>query len=203
MNDRLRQFLLSVSAVAVLCSGGCHTSKPVPSNVVPRINQPPPGKALVNFHRPSSYAQSVSVPIFDLKGNMLLDIRDGSLFQIVCDPGETVFISWAQFVNSVDNETVLKADLAPDKVYDVMVDVSHSWISANIFLTPLTKVDARRSELAELDSRELSTLPFSAGSPSVIEYETLSRKRIAQIKKDFLGGEKSWRVKVLAKDDSR
>jgi hypothetical protein len=196
MKRLLPYFVLSLSVVAVLWCCGC-ASVPKTSKVVARISQPPPGKALVNFHRPSSYGKPVGVPIFDINGKMLVDMRGASLFQTVCDPGETVFISWAEHV------TVIKADLAPDKIYDIMVDVAPGWVTANIFLTPLTKGDPRRAKFAEFDRREKWTLAINPGSPRVAEYEAKNRERIEQIKKDFLSGEKSERVKVLAKDDCR
>ena len=91
-----------------ICMAGCASRSQYPK-VVQRISQPPPGKALVNFQRPSSYGKPISVPLFDINGKMLVDMRGASLNQIVCDPGEKVFIGWAEHV------TVIKADLAPTK----------------------------------------------------------------------------------------
>jgi hypothetical protein len=179
-----------------ICLAGC-ASVPNTSKVVQRISQPSPGKALVNFHRPSSFGKPIGVPIFDINGKMLVDMRGASLFQVVCDPGETVFIGWAEHV------TVIKADLAPDKIYDVMVDVAPGWVTANIYFTPLTKNDPRRADLAKFDRREKWTIAVNPESPRVAEYETQNSERIEQIKKDFLNGDKSDRVKVLAQNDCR
>jgi len=60
---------------------------------------------------------------------MLMDQPGVSLFQHVCNPGEQVFIVWA------DHVTVVKADLAADKIYDIMVDVGMGWVQPNIVLT--------------------------------------------------------------------
>ena len=139
----------------------------------------------------------MGVPIFDVNGKMLVDMRGASLFQCVCNPGEQVFIGWAEHV------TVIKADLAPNKIYDVMVDVAPGWVTANIFFTPLTKGDPRRADLAKFEKREKWTIAINPDSPRVAEYETQNHERIEQIKNDFLKGEKSDRVKVLAKDDCR
>lgn len=196
MKKLLRRFVLSLSVVAILWCCGC-ASVPKTSKVVARISQPPPGKALVNFHRPSSYAKPTSVPIFDINGKMLVDMRGNSLFQCVCDPGETVFIGWAEHV------TVIRADLAPDKVYDVMVDVAPGTFGANIFFTPLTKNSPRRAKLAEFERREKWTIAINPDSPRVAEYEAKNRERIEQIKKDFLSGAKSDRAWFLEKYDCR
>ena len=196
MKKLLRHFVLALSVVAVLWCCGC-ASVPKTCRIVARISQPPPGKALVNFHRPSSYGKPVGVPIFDINGKMLVDMRGASLFQIVCDPGEPVFIGWAEHV------TVIKANLAPDKIYDVMVDVAPGWVSANIFFTPLTKDHPRRAKLAEFDRREKWTIAINPDSPRVAEYEAKNRERIELIKQDFLGGSKSDRVIYLHKYDCR
>jgi hypothetical protein len=191
-----RPAILASLLALVWLGCGC-AGVPPTAKIVERITQPPPGKALVNFHRPSSYGKPIGVPIFDLDGKMLADMRGASLSQVVCDPGEKVFISWAEHV------TVIKAELAPDKIYDVMVDVAPGWVQANIYLTPLAKNDARRTKLAEFDRREKWTIVANPNSPRVAQYETQSRDRIQQIKTDFLGGEKADRVKVIALDDCR
>jgi|GEM_PF-1157478 len=197
MNPIRKSIGLTAALVATALMTGC-ASVPKTSKVVERISQPPPGKALVNFHRPSSYGKPVGVSIFDINGKMLVDMRGASLFQAVCDPGETVFISWTELV-----VTVIKADLASDKIYDVMVDVAPGIFTANIFLKPLTKGDPRRAKLAEFDKREKWTLAIDPASPRVAEYEAKNQKRIQEIKQDFLGGKKSERVKLLAEDDCR
>ena len=183
--------IMAAAFLGVGCAG-------IPTNVkVSRITQPPPGKALVNFHRPTNYGGAMLLPIFDDNGKMLMDLPGGSLFQHVCDPGQHVFITWA------DHVTVLKADVAPDKIYDILVDVSMGWVQANIFFSPLAKDSPRRAKLAEFEKREKKTLGLNASAPRVAEYEANSQKRIADIKRDFLGGKKDERVKYLNNDDCR
>jgi hypothetical protein len=188
--------LFCLFAIIALFVCGC-ASVPSTSKVVERINQPPPGKALVNFHRPSSFGKPVAYPIFDTNGKMLTDMRGASLTQVVLDPGQATFIGWAEHVS------IVQADLAPDKIYDIMVDVAPGWVTANIFLSPMTKNDARRSKLVDFSRREKWTIAINPNSPRVAEYEASQHARVEQIKKDFLNGEKSDRVKVLSKDDCR
>jgi hypothetical protein len=196
MNTILKSTKLTAALVAIVFGTGC-AGVPKTSTVVQRISQPPAGKALVNFHRPSNYGGPRPIAIFSGDGKMLVDLPGASLCQRVCDPGESVFITWA------DHVTVVKADLAADKIYDMMVDVSPGVWQINIYLTPLTKGDPRRAKLAEFEMREKRTLTINPASPHVVKYEANSRVRIEQIKRDFLSGEKSERVKVLAKDDCR
>ena len=113
-------YLLGLIFAGTLCVG-C-SGLPKQLTKTQRIEQPPAGKALVNFHRPSTWGGGQLYPIFDLNGKMLIDLPGGCEFQQVCEPGENVFMGWAEHV------AVVKADVAPDKVYDVMVDVSMGWI---------------------------------------------------------------------------
>jgi hypothetical protein len=190
--------LLPLAALVALVSTGC-SSIPKTTVLATRISQPPPGKALVNFHRPSNYGGNRLVPIFDGNGKILMDLPGKTLFQHVCNPGEQVYIVWA------DHVTVLKAELAPDKTYDVMVDIGMGWVQANIVLAPLDKNDPRRAKLAEFNKREKRTLGLNSASSRVAEYEANNQKRVAEIKRDFLesNGSKVNRVKYLQRDDCR
>jgi hypothetical protein len=163
---------------------------------VERIQQPPAGKALVNFHRPSTWGGGL-YPIFDGNGKMVMDLLGGCEFQQVCEPGENVFMGWAEHVS------VVRIDAAPDKIYDIMVDISMGWVTANIFMSPLAKGDPRRAKLADFERREKTVLGLNRNQ-HVIDYEAKNQNRVAEIKRDFLqSGQKSERVKVLQKDDCR
>ncbi len=198
MKKLLRHFVLSLSVVAVLGCCGCASAPKTPDmdRLADRISQPPPGKALVNFHRPSNLAKRGSA-IFDGNGKLLVDLPGGSLFQYVCDPGEHVFITWA------DHASVVKADVAPDKIYDIMADTAAGWTRPGIYFTPLTKDNPRRAKLAEFEKREKKTLALNPAAPRVAEYEAQWQMRIDEVKRDFLGGQKSDRVDLLQKDDCR
>jgi len=152
---------------------------------------------LVNFQRPSNFGGKICGAIFDGNGKMLVDLPGGSLYQYVCDPGEHVFITWA------DRVSVVKADVAPDKTYDIMADTAAGWARPGIFFTPLTKDNPRRAKLAEFEKREKRTLALNPDSPRAIEYQANCQTHIDQIRKDFLGGPKSDRVSIMQKDDCR
>jgi hypothetical protein len=160
-----------------------------------RIEAPPSGKALVNIHRPSGYGGG-KFAVFEASGKMLIDMPGGCEFQYVCDPGQHVFIGWA------DHVTVVKADVAADKIYDIMIDIGMGWVKANIRLVPLAKGDERRAKLADFERREKNVLALNRNE-HVEKYEAKNKDRIADIKKDFLGGDKTDRVSVLNKDDCR
>jgi hypothetical protein len=187
--------LFPIVAFALL-GAGCAGIPRTDLNAV-RLSQPPPGKALVNFHRPSGWGGNRALPIFDGNGKMLVDLPGEAMYQKVCDPGEHVFVAWA------DHVSVVQADLAPDKIYDIVVDVSLGWVQANIFLSPMDKNDSRRPRLAEFERREKRTVSINPASPRTVEYEAAHQQHLAEIKSDFFGGAKSDRVRHLQKDDCR
>jgi len=158
---------------------------------------PPSGKALVNFHRPSNFGGGEKFAIFDESGKMLMDLPGGAEFQLVCDPGQKIFMGWA------DHVSVVKAELTADKTYDIMVDIGMGWMRGNIQLIPLGKGDARRDKLAEFEKRESKRVLALNRNQHVEDYEAKNQKRVEEIKKDFLGGAKTDRVAHLSKDDCR
>jgi hypothetical protein len=184
----------AVLVVSLILLSGC-ASLPKDLSVTNRLEQPPAGKALVNFHRPSKWGGAERFAIFNGDGTMLVDLPGGFEFQYVCDPGQHVFLAWA------DQASLVKADLAADKIYDIMVDISMGWIRGNIKLIPLTKTDERRPRLPEFEKRE----PVVAQSRTahIVDYEQKHKAQVEQIQKDFIGGEKSERARVLTPDDCR
>lgn len=185
-----RLAVATASAFVVGCGG-----LPKDLTVTPRIQAPPAGQALVNFHRPSKWGGKERFAIFNGEGTFLVDIPGGSQFQYVCDPGEQIFLAWA------DQASAVKADLASDEVYDIMVDVSIGWIRGNIKLIPLTKDAPRRAKLLEFEKREKVVL--QTRTAHIEEYERLHAAKVQEIKRDFIGGEKSERVQVLRPEDCR
>jgi hypothetical protein len=155
-----------------------------------RLSAPPPGKALVNFHRQGSL-KKLTYSVFNRAGTFLADVPYKGEFQCVCDPGEQVFIGW--LLNS--NISVIKADLEAGRVYDVLIDGN------KLKMFPLTRDDPRRASLAEWEADED---PVSLKRlPRVSDSEARARPRVEQIVKDFLGGPKSERVLTLGKADRR
>jgi hypothetical protein len=188
-------FTLVIAMMIPLLNGCGSLPKHIP--VETRVAEPPPGKVLVNFQRPSSYGGGL-YPIFDGNGKFLCDLPVKACFQYICDPGEHVFIGWAERVS------VVKADVEADKVYDIMVDAGMGWVRANIFLTPLQKDNKRRAELEKFEKREKYVVGITR-TDHVINYEETHQDDIEEIKRDFLteGGPKSDRVEYLRKEDHR
>lgn len=183
--------LLVAGALLTGCAG-----LPKHISTTTRIINPPPGKALINFHRPTKYGGAALYPIFDGTGKFICDLPGESVYQYVCDPGKHVFIGWA------DQVTLMETEVDAHKIYDVMVDVGMGWVQANIRMTPLSKDDPRRARLAEFESREKNIVVMQRDD-HVIQYEQKNQARVQQIKSDFLGGAKSERTRSLQRDDCR
>jgi len=194
MNTILRFTGLTALLAAAALLTGC-AGLPKHITTTPRIANPPPGKALVNFHRPTGYAGHVLYPIFDGDGKFVCDLPGQSVYQYACDPGKHLFIGWREHV------TVLEADVDANKTYDVMVDAG-GWPITIIWMTPLTSDDPRRTKMAEFEKQEKKVVAIQRGD-HVIKYEQKNQARILQIKSDFLGGAKSERARSLKKDDCR
>jgi hypothetical protein len=182
------------AALSLALLAGC-ASFPKDLTITPRLEQPPAGKALVNFHRPSKWGGAERFAIFSGDGAVLVDLPGAAQFQHVCDPGEHLFLAWA------DQASVVKAELEAGKVYDIMVDISMGWVRGNIKLIPLAKDDDRRARLGEFEKRE--RVVSQSRTAHLSEYEQKNKGRIEEIKQDFLSGEKSDRVSVLRKEDCR
>jgi hypothetical protein len=190
-----RSVVLSLSLAMLALGAGC-AGLPKHVSTAPRMAQPPPGKALINIHRPSNYGGAAFFPIFDGDGKFICDMPGASEFQYVCAPGKHVFIGWA------DHVSVVEADVAADKVYDIVVDVGMGWVKANIRLIALNKANERRSRVAEFEKREKRVVVLNRND-HVTQYEQRNQKRVAEVKSDFFGGPKSDRVEHLRQDDCR
>jgi len=192
--------LLKCSALAVALVVACSGCAHIPKTSIPttKISQPPPGKALVNFHRPSGMGRLQAYPIFDANGKMLVDLPGCAMFQAVCDPGDNIFIGITS-----DRVSVLNAKVAPDRIYDVLVDIGMGTWTQSMFFSPMDKNNKRKTKIPSFERREKLVLVINPNSPRVSEYEAAKQRQIMEIKTDFLGGAKSDRVKYLNPDDCR
>ena len=194
ITHQVRRWLL-VAIVPILALCGCATAN---HSVLPkeqRLARPPEGKALINFHRVTNWGAAQPYPIFDSNGRYLCELPGNAEFQYVCAPGEQVFIGWA------DQVSVVKARVAANQTYDVMVDVAMGWMTADIKFKAMKKGDPRRGELPQFEKRERLVEPRR--TEYIASYESKNQARVAEIKRDFLAGHKAERVQHLAEDDCR
>ncbi len=128
---KLGSVLLFTALVFAVCS--CSIKRPY---MVDRPVQiaPSPGKALVNFVRPSSFGTAAKATIWD--GDRLIGVSFGKQsFQYECEPGKHLFIAWSEYKSPVE------ATLEADKVYFIALRIRMGWWRGRIHQVPVTKHD--------------------------------------------------------------
>jgi len=165
---------------------------------VPRIQAPPAGKALVNIHNklrkdPFAFGHTICCPIFDESEKFLMDLPVQCECQLVCEPGQKVFITWF----GVNPDDVTAMDLAPDKTYDLLLYLN--W--KGTILIPLSQASARMRSVEDLERDE--KVYALERNEVALKYEAAQKGKLDQIKKDFLGGRKSGRVVHVNINDCR
>jgi hypothetical protein len=157
------------------------------------MNNPPDGKVLVNFHRPSGWSGGYEFNLWD--GEHLIGFNSGkTLVQHVCEPGDHTFIARGQSV------TVAKGSLLAGKVYDLVCNVRPGVFGATVVIDVVGKSDERRGELAEWMEDE-RTLRMTDENHR--EFEQGEVAEIRNIIQDFTTGEKSGRLHRINSDDHR
>ncbi len=152
-------------------------------------------KAMVVFHRPSSYAHTDVVEVFDsLK--LVAELSGKQTAYYICEPGKHYFIARAGSVSFVE------ATLEAGKVYDVALDVHMGWYRANIKMVPLIAGNKRRPKVLGW----LANTPIYRVSAGVEQARRREAKRLKANKAamhDFTLGEKTDRVIRMGPGDHR
>jgi hypothetical protein len=153
----------------------------------------PPGKAIVFFHRPSSYG-----------GAALLDLWDGEDFVgrlqgkestfWVCEPGAHAFIA------KLARADLVAADLEAGEVYDVVCDVVEGLWSAEVRMTALVSGHVRRADVAQWLEESRIVVRDDPAAADVAQREI---GEIREVLAEFTTGEERDRVQRLARDDHR
>ena len=184
--------MLAVLTPSVSNAAKTHITK------VERIPAPPTGKALVNIHRTGfagAIGNNIRNPIFDESGTFLMDLPGNCDCQLVCEPGQKTFITWYG-ANPIN---VVTAELAPDKTYDLLFDSTFT----KIIFVPYPKTPAGRKKLEKIERQHQKRVFRLERDEVALNFESLQKAHIEQIKTDFLGGKKSDRVVHVNKDDCR
>ena len=194
-------FWLPVVCLGVLC-GVPVTAQAAKTHItmVPRLVAPPEGKALVNIFRVGGqgpFGADIRIPIFDESGKFLMDLPKKSECQLVFEPGTKSLITWFQS-NPIN---VVTLELAPNKTYDLVFDVS-IWKGGS-FLVPLSQAPHDLQNREKIESDRIKYVYALERDDVALNFESSQKAHIEQIKADFLGGKKSDRVVHVGKDDCR
>ncbi len=118
--------------LVALVASGCSSSGPMIK--AQRISQPPQGKALVTFVRPSAVGGAIAFGIWD-SDNLVGVLNSGTCIQYEATPGEHYFLGRAE------NWSCVKADIAAGKHYVVKANPVFGVMKARIAFDPVTVAD--------------------------------------------------------------
>jgi hypothetical protein len=124
--------LFALFALLLFAVTGCSASSQYMHEVKTPMPQARPDAATVIFMRPSSYASALTTTIFDERGRFYGDSLPESYFAVSVEPGEHIFISWAE------NTGALRASLAAGRIYFVEVAPKVGVLSARVHLLAIT-----------------------------------------------------------------
>lgn len=169
--------------------------------LVSRLAAPPAGKALVNIHRLGPKgpwgSDDFRIPIFDETGKFLMDLPNKTECQLIFEPGTKTLITWF----GANPVAVVTADLAQNKTYDFVFDVS-IW-KGGTYLVPLSQAPHGLQNLEKLEEKMAKKVYVLERDEAALAYEASQQAHIEQIKADFLGGKKSARLVHVNQNDCR
>lgn len=159
---------------ATIMLAGCGTTRFMANTKASAQSAPPAGQVLINIIRPSGFAGSEDMPIFDATAKKMIgNLRGEERMQYICPPGKRLFIGWGEHKSGVD-ATELKAD----KIYDLICDSGFGWWRASVSLRPIPQPDERRSKLPEWEKETSLMLP--ANNSDAAEW---AAKKLADVEK--------------------
>jgi hypothetical protein len=175
--------LLALASATVLTTGCGGTRYMEPGA---RLAAPPEGKALVNVHRPSTaYGGGQDLVVWD--GDQVIGNTHGKdMFQYVCEPGHHVFHAKQM------NVSVITADLAAGKTYDIVSDSGPNFVpfepNYRLWLNPVGA--DRAAQVPTWLAKETTLVLSSKDEKARHDYE---RKNLSDVHKyvaDFTTGDK-------------
>jgi hypothetical protein len=137
------------------------------------LTEPPAGKAIVTFARPSAFGGAIQFGLWD--GETFVGIISSkSLVQCVVEPGEHIFLARAE------NWSYVKANVAAGKEYYVIGKVFPGVWKARVALDPITQAGLEAPGEKDKIASWKRTLAPTATMPSQVE--RYSKPRLAQVR---------------------
>ena len=176
---RVTAFALLLTAACLLFAGCAGTQTRFMSRagrMVPIDIEP--DKATVVFLRPSGYGRVARFFVVDGEGQYLGDVQGKEYFVHQFAPGSHKFVSWAE------NSEMLEADLAPGKIYYVLLSVRMGIWTARMSISALNPKRGewvKRVEIKARDALEFVGIADLALEPaSVLSHGDLKRLEVAR-----------------------
>jgi hypothetical protein len=153
--------------------------------------QPTPGKATVNFHRTAGSVET-KFPIWD-RDSFVGFSTPTTTIVYECDPGEHLFIAQAE------SPVLVRATLAADKVYDILIEGQMGMRQARATMTPITADHRLRPRLPMYDR-----IPKVKANPASAEgYEAADRPAVQRYLEGLEGRLDSMNLAVIQETDGR
>jgi hypothetical protein len=195
----LRPAAAILVCLAALLSSGCGGTRFMEPGA--RLDAPPAGKALVNVHRPSTaYGGGADLVVWD-GDNIIGNTHGKDMFQYVCEPGAHVFHS------KQANVSVLRADLAAGKTYDIVTDCGPNLVpfQANyrLWLNAVGANDTRRADVDKWLAREKTLVLSAKDENDRLSYQKRCLGDVRKYLHDFTDGDKKDKAGALKLDDGR
>jgi len=160
---------------------------PPPSTVV----RPSPGKAVVNFHRTVGRVET-RFPLWDRDSFVGFSTPTTTVVH-ECEPGEHLFIAQAE------RPVLVRATLAADKVYDILIEGKMGMRQARVTMTPITATHRLRPRLHLYDKIR----KIKADREVVARYEAADRPAVRRYLKGLEGRLGSMNLAVIEEADGR
>jgi hypothetical protein len=180
--------LFLVLLVALVASG-CSSSGPMIK--AQRISEPPQGKALVTFVRPSAVGGAVAFGIWD-SGSLVGVLNSGTCIQYEATPGEHYFLGRAE------NWSCVKADLAAGRHYVVKANPVFGVWKARLAFDPVTAADYGK-QLKDVQKWLAQLQPMIPDPQQVETYSQPRRTEVLAAQATFESGQ--GRYEILAAQD--
>jgi hypothetical protein len=187
--------LLGLALGLFLLTTGCTSPLSPPSALVMRsspITAPPPGKSLIQIHRPrAGQGYKLYTGVYDSR-SMVADLGNGHSVAYVCEPGTHYIIN-----RSVERVGVVEARVSSDKTYHLWIDTAGAFI-ASFQIEPIQKKNPLAKKIPAWSADHI----WVVRGPGAARHEESARPEIELILRDFVGGQKADRLRHLSPDDS-
>jgi hypothetical protein len=182
----------TVALMALAVSAGCFgiVNEPYMAAADPAA-QPTPGKVTVNFHRTAGSVET-KFPVWD-RDSFVGFSTPTTTIVYECDPGEHLFVVQAE------SPVLVKATLAADKTYDILIEGQMGMRQARATATPITLNHRMRPHLGLYDR-----IPKVKSNPaSAAQYEAADKPAVQQYLQGLEPRLDSMNIAKLVEEDGR
>ncbi len=188
MKKWMKAALFVLLIISTGCAGSSKYMKPAELAVIV-----PPDKAVVYFMRPSGMGFAINFQIWD--GDHFIGLSQAkSCFAYVCDPGNHLFMGFAE------NKVAIDAELEPAKEYFIGTNVRMGMWKARMQFTPVT----RGSELwNKVDAYKANLKFVEIDKAAVSQWEVSKKAEAVSAVEFFVDGDGKAHVGTLSAEDGR